>query len=88
MVGNTPEKFKLKENPNILAEYRAVEDKTVLSVAIQGTGYNDWACYIKGVKGENHREEAESVASHGAKCSKELAELLFPTWAQHFKYRE
>jgi len=54
-------------------------DRKVLVVAVEGS-VKDWSAYIGAVKGNNHSLEAGEVARSGTKISKEIAELLFPTF--------
>lgn len=58
--------------------YKAL-DRCVLAVAVinEHDKYGDWAAYIGAVPGENHEIEKESVAAHGTKLSKKVAELYF-----------
>lgn len=71
--------------PNIL-EYQALATR-VLAVATVGA-VNDWCVYIDAVEGKNHETEALYVALDGNKQSKEMAEFLFPHFAEKYKYRE
>jgi hypothetical protein len=57
----------------------------VIAVAIEGYA-GDWAAYIGAVSGKHHEEEVEEVLNHGAKLSKEIAEILFPEF-KRLKYR-
>jgi len=54
-------------------------DRKVLVVAVEGE-VKDWSAYCGAVTGNNHLLEAKEVARSGTKISKEIAELLFPTF--------
>ena len=38
----------------------------------------DWSCYVDAVKGYNHQQEFEAVASTGDKQPERIAQALFP----------
>lgn len=61
-------------------------DYRVLVVAKEGTNH-DWSAYIGAVKGSNHDEEWQEVASNGSKLPKAVAEVLFPDF-KALSYRE
>jgi len=62
--------------------FTAIASK-VLAVAVlninEETGeLFDWACYVDSVRGHNHSQEFEAVASVGDKQPKRFAEVFFP----------
>jgi len=58
----------------------------VIAVAVEGS-IGDWTAYIADVPGENHDREWQKVASEGAKLRFDVAEVLFPDFAQKFSWR-
>jgi hypothetical protein len=62
-------------------------DRRVLAVAVEGE-VGDWAAYIGAVKGENHELEWRKVAEEGTKLPRRVAEILFPDFAEQFRWRE
>ena len=66
--------------------YKALSAR-VLVVATVNEHVGDWASYIDAVPGQCHELEFEEVAHTGAKVSKDLATLLFPTIAEKYRWR-
>ena len=61
-------------------------DSHVLAVAVKGS-IEDWSSYIGAVKGENHCKEYMEVAENGTKLPRQIAEFLFPDFAERFTWR-
>ncbi len=59
----------------------------VLAVAREGAREDDWAAYIDAVPGKDHRVEWVAVMDCGNKLPKEVAEILFPDFAEKLEYR-
>ncbi len=62
-------------------------DVRVLAVAKEGY-VGDWAAYIGAVVGNNREEDVKEVMSNGSKLPQKVAEVLFPTFAERFIWRE
>ena len=78
-----------KELQNREVEWKALDGR-VIAVAVQGGFQKDWAAYIGSVAGQNHSIEWENVMRNGAKLKREVAEAIFPNWAEkygHLYYR-
>lgn len=60
----------------------------VLAVAVAHPDVGDWAVYIGSVPGIDHEGEKNLVATTGSKCSEAMASLLFPNFAEKYKWRK
>ena len=59
-----------------LADWRAL-DSTVIVVAVKRIS-GEWCAYIKGVPGECHEKELQTVKNWGAKLPEKIALACFP----------
>jgi hypothetical protein len=62
-------------------------DARVIAVAVEGEN-KDWSAYIGAVSGKDHTEEWKEVLKKGSKLPKEVAEVLFPDFAEQFRWRD
>ena len=69
-----------------MTRYVALSMK-VLAVAKANEGVGDWAAYIDAVPGYKHSEEYIDVLENGEKLPKDIAEKLFPDYAEKFVWR-
>ena len=60
----------------------------VLVVATVNFDVMHYTAYIGAVPGQNHSKECERVAAEGDKISREMAELLFPEFAEKYAWRD
>jgi len=66
--------------------WRSLYSHRVLVVAKQGGHPREWRAYIDAVPGVDHEGEWREVAAQGATLPRELAMLLFPSFAERFRY--
>ena len=74
--------YKYKEDTSYIAL-----DMRVIAVAVANIPPGDWACYIGACPGNNHEKEWEEIRHHGSKLPREVAELLFPRFANTYRWR-
>ena len=62
-------------------------DQKVIAVAMKGE-IDDWAAYIGAVPGKDHTQEWQEIARRGTKLPRKVAEILFPEFAEKYRWRE
>jgi hypothetical protein len=67
---------------------RRVLDWQVIAVASINVAVGDWTAYIGAVPGKDHTVEWITVRSSGGKLSEDMANLLFPSIAQYYTWRD
>ena len=68
-------------------EYIALTQR-VLVVAVANIDIKDWCAYISVVYGVNHNHEWQNIADRGDKLSRDIAALLFPSFATEYMWRK
>jgi hypothetical protein len=71
----------------MIVAWKALASRVIV-VATANPEVGDWAAYIDAVDGYNHREEYEEVARVGNKLPKQVAEVLFPSEAAQYTWRD
>jgi len=59
----------------------------ILVVAKQGEALFDWTAYVFPVPGINHDTEWKLWRSEGSKLRRDVAELMFPSFARKYIWR-
>lgn len=67
-------------------DYRALHCE-VLVVAKANLDVGDWKAYCAPVPGESHDDEWQAVVDRGSPIAQDLAEFLFPQFAERFSWR-
>jgi hypothetical protein len=60
----------------------------VLAIAVVNESVGDWSAYINAVPGHNHDIEKVEAARTGEKLPYQIAAILFPNQAQHYRWRD